>query len=486
MTSARALQGPLQTAGATFGTACALALCLLASVALIELPLNTFFSLGAEMSVWMTGVVLLGLMVCAYRASVGRHENPWTAAMTVIALFYFVRFGWGALVAYYWGFLPFQAYPMLRNLFQLEGAWNDLPRACHLALLSGMGVFLGAAVPGRRLARALPRLDWQINPAKLQRCVTIYILVVPLLYWLISKLLPPSLVNVALIFASVTDTMFVVLSYFFFNAPNGAERVKRGALLGIAYVLALPMAALSGQMVPLLMPGLMILCGWVLARRSVPWKWLIAGIPVLFLVVLPFATYLKTSPSHDKLAGALDLYSASPARARIELALSRSVARFSGVQFPAIFSKYYPDVYGYQWGRTFAIESSGLVPRALWRDKPEISGALNAYSVQVGIVQRGSGTSAVFDAVSEYYINFGAPGVFLLSVLHGWVLATMYEWLVPCGNYVVGSSIFLWIVVANWDFFGIVQVITAQMKGIPIWLLLYRVMSKAYGPRVAS
>jgi hypothetical protein len=233
-------------------------------------------------------------------------------------------------------------------------------------------------------------------------------------------------------------------------------------------------------------PLVNVLLGYVLARRTYPWKFLAVSIPLAFVAVFPWLTIYKyyghpagldlTVP--ERVERTRSVMSWLGYRAGLELALERSVARLSGSTFPAVFVQYYPSVYPFVKGQTFLLEASTLIPRVIWPEKPQLSAELNRYSMAVGIVREREGTSAVFDAASEYYLNFGVLGVLILSIIHGSYLAILYRWLAG-SHYIMGASIFLILFFENTDFFGVGQLFVAHVKVIPVWLMLLYWMSSA-------
>jgi hypothetical protein len=63
----------------------------------------------------------------------------------------------------------------------------------------------------------------------------------------------------------------------------------------------------------------------------------------------------------------------------------------------------------------------GLIPRAIWPDKPEVAGGHSPVSEFTGI-QFMEGTSVGMGQVMEFYINFGIPGLVIGFVVLGFIL----------------------------------------------------------------
>lgn len=86
-------------------------------------------------------------------------------------------------------------------------------------------------------------------------------------------------------------------------------------------------------------------------------------------------------------------------------------------------------------------------------------------------------TSAVFDGVSEYYLNFGIVGVFFLSVLQGAYWRILHRWLIERSDLSLGAPILVVLLFVNFDCFGIGQTILSHTRQLPVWLLISYVLS---------
>jgi hypothetical protein len=79
---------------------------------------------------------------------------------------------------------------------------------------------------------------------------------------------------------------------------------------------------------------------------------------------------------------------------------------------------------GYLYGRSIVEGLQALVPRALWPDKPVMSGSPKIVSEMTGL-KLSEGTSFGVGNVMEFDINFGIPGLIAGFVLLGWVLGKL-------------------------------------------------------------
>ena len=85
----------------------------------------------------------------------------------------------------------------------------------------------------------------------------------------------------------------------------------------------------------------------------------------------------------------------------------------------------------YAYGATVGTMIMGLIPRALWPDKPAIGGGGTVVSDFTGIKFE-EGTSVGAGQVLEFYVNFGTWGVIGGFVLYGWLLGRMDSLAIEC------------------------------------------------------
>jgi hypothetical protein len=85
----------------------------------------------------------------------------------------------------------------------------------------------------------------------------------------------------------------------------------------------------------------------------------------------------------------------------------------------------------YANGATIRDMLIGLIPRALWPEKPAVGGGGNVVEHFTG-VQFAAGTSVGAGQVLEFYVNFGTWGVIMGFMLYGWMLGTMDVKIISC------------------------------------------------------
>jgi hypothetical protein len=75
-------------------------------------------------------------------------------------------------------------------------------------------------------------------------------------------------------------------------------------------------------------------------------------------------------------------------------------------------------------GSTFVTMALGLIPRALWPNKPQVGGGGTVVTEFTGIAFA-EGTSVGAGQVLEFYVNFGTFGVIGGFLIYGWLIGWM-------------------------------------------------------------
>jgi len=440
---------------------------------------------------WATVAVLLALLIHHRKLARLNGENVWTGVAPLVLGWILLRYGLAALVVYYWDQYEWEV-PNMERRFQVYGGRQNLHMGCAVALLGGLGFYSGFRLPVGGLVRMLPDVSWPMDTAKLQRNVVLYAPVGLVLLLFVIPQLPLSIQFAVSLFATITYALIAMVSYWWASS-NGAARVRWGiataGICGFASLLGL----LSGQVGQVFVPSLMVVLGYTVARGSPPWRVLLPAGLAAFFLLCPFLTIYKHSQHsigvvenptvEERIHYTRERLEMTSYRAGLELAVDRFIARLCLIEFPSVFSIYYPHTYPYAAGHSFLVEFSSLIPRFLWPDKPQMSPELNRYTATVGMVKEGGNTSAVFDALTEYYVNFGRLGVFLLAALHALYLKVLYHWLISLDR-LAGTALHLMVFLLNFDFFGVGQIIVAHTKLIPASILILYVLGRrsSYDP----
>jgi hypothetical protein len=454
----------------------------LSGTALAIVPQSVWMELPRPIVVWSTFAGLLAITIGAYTAAKAAGHSPWIAPTSLLAIYYFFRYGWGTLVVNYCEDYPWLRYPQFRWYFHRFGVWQYLPAGCQLMLVFGMGMLLGSLLALSKNRSALPRFSWPFSEEKLKRRALLFAPFAALIN-LVSLFLPVSIKFMVALVGWFIYPLIMIGAYYLFHATDAKERAQWSTFLLASVALTVPVGLVTGQVNGLMMPVVCVFLGYTIAKGAPPWKLIAIALPLVALVVLPFSSVYKgagvwTEDIGQRLENSLKRYSELGYRGRFELTLERTVVRFAGANQPAVYSRYYPNVFSFDYGKSFEIEASTIVPRVLWPDKPMAAPELNKYPAKVGMVAYEGNTTAIFDAISEYYVNFGVLGMFALSIVHGYFWQALYNWLRLRVHALVGMVLILTLVVQNEDFYGVGLLLTSMIKTVPVWVILFYLLSR--------
>jgi hypothetical protein len=456
-------------------------------LSLALLPQRLFMDLPRELVVWATFTILFVLMAAGYIAARSFGQSPWIAPVSLLGIYFFMRYGWGTVVANYWENYPWQAYPALRWNFHRFGVWEYLPIGCHLILVFGTGMLLGSLLASNRRTLILPKFSWPLSDSRLKGMAILYAPVATVINSFLQFGLPASIRFIVQLFGSFVYPLIMLGTYWLCTARTAQEKIQWSIYLVFCCALTVPVGLVTGQVNGMFMPFVVMILGYIIAKGSPPWKIIVFAMPLVFLMLLPFSALYKlsrtTSPYiQQRLENAASRFNEVGYRGRFELSLERTVMRFSGSNMPSLYGRFYPNVYSYEFGKSFAIEASTIVPRILWPQKPFGAWELNKYPARIGIVQYEGNTTALFDAISEYYLNFGAVGMFLLAIVHGYYWQSLYRWLSAGIHPLLGAILVLTLISQNEDFYGIGLLFTSMIKSVPVWLMLFYFFSRRARP----
>ena len=460
-----------------------------AAAVLLILPVESFAAFPPAAVVLTTAGVLALLAVQAFNVSRKLGENPWLFPLSLMMVFYFVRYGIGAITIYFWDVFPWEDFPEQAEYFFFLNVKQNISLGCPLLLLGAFGLYLGCGGPMPAVSKWLPALNWPFDEARFKLNLTLYAPFGIFIFIFGALYLPLTIRDTVMLWGWIIWVLLVIDSYYYFSSQP-QDRLKWLTLL-ILMTLALAVTGLqTGMRGSFLQPVFLILLGFILARGYVPWRWVIPQIILVIFLVLPWLTLYKFAalsgpiPIVDRVEMANDQYKYLGLRGLMELGMTSSIGRMAGPGgFIAIFTQYYPEMFPFEMGQSFLLEFESQIPRIIWSDKPNLSMQLDDYSRKVGILppegSREYGiTSAKFDGISEYYINFGAPGVFLLCMLHGYFVRIIYYWLVKRSHFEIGAPMFLVLFVMNLEFYGVGQLFLSATRQLLIWPIILWMLSR--------
>jgi hypothetical protein len=470
-----------------FGAPPVMAVAILLAVILLTLPFRTFSDFDRELVVWGTAVILVALAVTALVSARRRPGNPWLDPAFLIVGFFAYKYGFGTLAVNYWSALSWRETPGVESMFERWGIWEHLPAACQLFLLGGLGLYLGMALRPPRLLDSLPAIRWRFDERRFRVNLWIYTPIAMTLFVVGRRVLPLVIRDTALLFGWINWVLIVIASARLF----ARQETDRAAWLGIIAMIAgghILLGLEIGMRGAFVYPLLLIGAGYVMGRGRVPWARAIGASVLLMAVVIPWLSFYKIQstelPILERMRTATDEIAEVTARGALERGIEALIGRSVGVVgMTAVFIQDVPDLAPFEYGRTFMIQATHLVPRVIWPEKPNMSEQLNFYSRRAGLIRDDDeSTSAVFDAVSEYYVNFGVAGVFFLSLLHGWYMRMLHHWLVVRSMPLIGGAMYLIFILINFDFFGVGQIALAHTRQIPVWIAALYVLSRDVRP----
>ena len=211
--------------------------CVAMAVALLMIPYGTFANFPSATVVWMTVGFLFALTLCSFRISRSCGEKPWLAPLSLMMAFLCFRYGWGALVVYYWEELSWEALPELRRRMYLFGGRQNLENACQLVLLGTTGFFLGLSLSLSGIAARLPAISWTVDEKKFRKCLTLFAPIALFIFTVARFYLPVSIAFAVQLLGSFTFVIITIAGYWLFSAVSRGERIQWTLFL-VAYVRA--------------------------------------------------------------------------------------------------------------------------------------------------------------------------------------------------------------------------------------------------------
>jgi hypothetical protein len=464
------------------------AIAVVALVILLWIPFGAFDLVSRDAVIWGTAAALLGLAAVAYVSARRTGASAWRDPVFLMTAYFGYKYGFGALALHYWAALSWVETPGIQTVFERWGTWDHLPLACHLFLLAGLGLYLGTALPSGRLGDVIPGLRWRIDERRFRMNLCIYSPIALLFFVVGRRFLPLVIRDTVLLFGWLSWVILIIAAARVFSPGRGNRAPWAGIIVmvvGAHVALGFEIGMRGAFVYPLLLVGL----GFLLARGRVPIVTTALATIVLIVIVVPWLTYYKIQPQElgvsDRLAAASDEFVAGGTRGAIERGVEALVGRSVGSAGMApVFIQFFPSLYTFEYGHTFIIQATHLVPRVIWPDKPNMSEQLNAYTRRTGMIAADDeATSAVFDAVTEYYVNFGVWGVFFLCLVQGYYFRLLHRWLVVRSAFLIGPPIFMVLLFINFDFFGVAQSLLSHTRQLPVWIAVLYLLSRDQRPK---
>jgi hypothetical protein len=250
----------------------------------------------------------------------------------------------------------------------------------------------------------------------------------------LSALLPVEYRHIA----TSVGTYYPVLVYAGLRAlapeATGRDRVRLWFSVSLVAVAGLT----SGMMEAAIRPMVVLAVVYVAIRRRVPVRWVLV-VALAVTVVQPVKGFYRESawteesrladPSLvlDQWRDAFTVYWLSGSR-KTSASSGSLVSRLNNLDAIARTFEYVPRDVGYEWGRAWTILPVAMFPRALFPDKPPMTGSFNdAFNRRFGLQNPATIGSSVnsFPLVADAYWNFGWPGVVCVAAFLGALLGML-------------------------------------------------------------
>lgn len=458
------------------------------AIALLLVGPSVFIALPEGAVVAILLLTVGALLYMAVRNSFAT-DRPYVGVQCLLIVAFFVHYAVGGALLCYWDSLPWRS-AVNYNLFQLNGAKENMPMAAYVALLAGLGLYCGSCL--RFNAKYPPPRDAMRDLGSIQRSVVPLAAIFFFLSVVIVPAAPKNVQQMAQVFGSFAQILVVIIAFMAASSQDVAARWRWWIICVICYILLAAPSLRSGMREDFIKPLALIAIGWIAGRRRVPWKTGLVMLAAFIFLALPVLNLAKQYALDGNREGIARLNSA-----RLDVAdrdyttvmedvFANALARVNLLSFVAVYSRFYPLDLPFLYGETFLLETIEFVPRLFWPEKPEVGPMLDGYARQVGVINAGdSQTSAKFDAVTEYFINFGAVGVFVLSLLHGAFYrlteAVLRRFVSPMlVTFMIGVMM-----VQNNDFFSFVMLLPSHLKQVIVWVGIVALV-RSFEPRVAQ
>jgi hypothetical protein len=442
-------------------------------------------ALPADVAIWGASLILVSLSIVLFRTARLSGENPYLVPFSALSLFFALAYGLGILNVYYYDVYPWEAIP--GNASTFLRALPAFPEVGLLILAGGLGVIVGTLLPPWFSAALLPAITAKEKGTpfrtSLYCLLPLFVVSTRLSIWYEAPVL------VRHIFTLVGDFgFFIVLVAGAEIAASPLSGIRRWGLYILAlFVLTVIVGTPTGMRGHTLRPFILLAIGVVVAYERVP-RWLLGILPILVLIIMPFLNYIKvnafqTENLESLLTSAGTTVASMEFRERLEDGLQVFGNRVFATPFHlAMYMQAWPDIYPFENGQTFLQELSDGLPRIIDPGKGDTSGVLNWYAVRAGIALEpdlvtDDWTSAVFDGMSEYYVNFGPWGIFLLSILHGYYFLILYDWLVVRSKSFYFTALFAYLIWFLWPDSGVVRRALSDIRILVVWIAIFFILN---------
>lgn len=419
------------------------------------------------------GLVSVGVLAWGYQRR-DRSLPVFVDGRYVTLVLSVVRYAGGAILICVWEEL-FQGSDRWRGYYQ---QWADDSVLSTVVFMSATGIlalFSGLYAWGNSKPDRGAPADW-LELERYRRGATPLVAMVGVMA-IVERALPVELRYMATTVVSAGNPLLILTLASGFASRGRSARIGWYALAAASAIPAAAASAVSGMREGLLKLPLSVLAGYSIGKRRFPVFAAAAGLCAMVVVFLPYLNERKREMSGlgNPNPGLPAVEEGRFSGATIGDTVATALVRLNGAVFLAAYSTHYDSMYPFEYGRSMLLEIQGMVPRIVWPTKPEISAELGSYPRRVGLIlYEDDSTTATFDWISEYYLNFGFPGIVILGYLHGLYLGTLRRELQRRIGKGIGVVLFFSLVMMDHDQFGLVLLIVSHSRMLAVWYLLFR------------
>lgn len=399
---------------------------------------------GGDIACLFWGALAVTVAVIPLALDFGRAPQQRHLFLSMISIAYTVNF----VVPVFANYIPAVG-PMDPAAMQSSNLMPaDIARGQWVAMLGLVFFFGGYAVPFQSAVRSvLPSrgYEWSQNSAL---TATGILMVTGWFFYIAASagLIPASLGTgwlAGITSATITGSALLTATYLKY----------RSTVAWMLLIILVPMTTIinfmTGSKTAVLMPAAMVVMTWVIVKRTIRLRWILAGV-LAITMLYPVAAFWRQDILQMNTLNMADIVkNPGPALHRTSLFLSSSRVvnyfeagleatgrRLDAIGIASVIIRDTPSVSPFQNGRTLALIPIAFIPRILWPGKPiiPIGGWISKTYTRYGYL---TDTNLAATWIGEFYLNFGLAGVAGGMWVLGMILRFVHECLMRPNSTIV-------------------------------------------------
>jgi len=463
----------------------------LGAAAILLLTEKIVLELPSELTIWLVLFLMIILSWRGYRDSKITGDSPWLSPL-------FLYFAWIVTFQYVMGlfiiryFLEWNANFFAFYSLAIARQTDYLQVGSRLIALGALGSYIGMRIPVRWMTGSFPAINWNIDEHRFLGRALVYVPIAGLSRYVYQLHIVP--MSVDLLFYIIGNSGWLLLVYGLMRWIREGRLSKGWFIVMVGIFLGyLPEVVLYGTRNYLFSPFLFAVWTYFAFKDRINLRAIVLVLTVgffLFIFIFAWLTpYKQFRSAHG--SGYSILESAEEATEALAQTFLSSGAAIDSLypfftfmttysfsaQNVVTFPQYYPDSFPFLYGESFLNTMLLIIPRMFFPEKPNSMVYYNMIAVTAELQREDMiGRSSNFvDSISEYYINFGAIGVFIISILHGFYLMARYDWLIRRSEISIGFPIYA---VSMYSTSAFWHVFVLDIKFWPVWIVLLWFLSR--------